>query len=125
VYACLMKSAAHADCEAIAVGGMADHVHVLLRLGPQTSIAAVVRRMKGVSSTLVRERLLPGETFAWQDGYAAFSVSRSHLSKVERYVRHQKRHHAERDLWANWEPSDDGSRIRATSPAQPDRHRHP
>jgi putative transposase len=107
VYACLMGSARRTGCEVIALGGMPDHVHVALRLSPETSPAAVVRRMKGVSSTLVRKRLLPGGTFGWQDGYGAFSFSRSHLPKVVSYIRNQKQHHTARDLWPDWEPSDE------------------
>jgi putative transposase len=106
VYACLMDSARRTRCEVVAIGGMPDHVHVALRLAAETSPSALVRRMKGISSTLVRQRLLPGETFAWQDGYAAFSFSRSHLPKVAAYIRNQKRHHASRELWQDWEPSD-------------------
>jgi putative transposase len=74
VYACLLGEARQLGCEILAMGGMPDHVHVAMRLSAQTSISDVARRMKGVSSTLVRKQLRPGETVAWQDGYAALQL---------------------------------------------------
>jgi putative transposase len=103
IYACMLKQANALRCEVLAIGGMPDHVHVAVRLAPMASSGQLVRQMKGVSSTLVRTALKPGETFAWQNGYGAFSISRSHLPRVLAYVRDQKRHHAESTLWADWE----------------------
>jgi REP element-mobilizing transposase RayT len=77
----------------LAVGGMPDHVHLLLRLNPDTPISEVVRHLKGGSSKWVREQ--PGlcADFAWQLGYAAFSVSASAEAKVRAYIDGQENHH--------------------------------
>lgn len=65
-----------------------------------------MQRVKGISSTVARERLVnPGGTFAWQEGYGVFSFSRSHLSKVVAYIRNQRTHHGAGTLWVEWERS--------------------
>ncbi len=77
----------------IAIGGTKDHIHILARLPATMSIAEMLRRIKGNSSKWVGD--LPGyrHSFAWQRGYAAFSVSQSLASQVQRYVQIQKEHH--------------------------------
>jgi len=107
VYACIVESARKEGCEILAVGGMPDHVHVAAKVPPRVAPAMLVKQMKGISSTLVRKQLLPGETFGWQDGYGAFSFSRSHRERVVAYIRNQKRHHAEAAIWAEWESLDE------------------
>lgn len=105
-YACIMEEAKKAGCDVLALGGMPDHVHVAVRVPTTIAPAALVKAMKGVSSTVVRRQVLPGETFGWQDGYGAFSFSRSHRERVVAYVRNQKRHHAEASTWLEWEGSE-------------------
>jgi putative transposase len=68
------------DIVAFAVGGMADHAHALVRLPPVLSLAKAVSVIKANSSRWMREH---GDTFAWQEGYGAFSVSASNLRSVE------------------------------------------
>jgi putative transposase len=77
----------------IAVGGMPDHVHLLVALRPHPSVATVVKAIKGNSSRWINESRRAPEHFAWQEGYAAFSVSESVLSRVQAYVLNQERHH--------------------------------
>jgi putative transposase len=79
--------------EVTAVGGTADHVHVLVALPPRFSVANTVRVLKANSSKWMNET---GHLFAWQQGYGAFSVSASNLSAVEGYIRGQAEHHAKR-----------------------------
>ena len=76
--------------ETAAVGGRADHVHLLLCLPPKISVATVVRALKANSSKWMNEQ---GHLFAWQQGYAAFSVSESNADKVAEYIRGQAEHH--------------------------------
>src|SRR5215510_6934585 len=64
------------DIVTFAVGGMADHAHVLLRLTPVITLAKAVSVIKANSSRWIREH---GSAFAWQEGYGAFSVSSSNL----------------------------------------------
>jgi putative transposase len=73
--------------------GPADHVHMLVSLDPSTSLAEFVRTVKASSSKWVHQSLPQLEHFAWQDGYAAFTVSHSGLEKVTAYIRGQQAHH--------------------------------
>ena len=73
-----------------AIGGVEDHIHLLVELPPTLAVAAAVRTIKSNSSKWVNEL---GKRFAWQKGYAAFSVSASNIAAVERYVRSQEQHH--------------------------------
>jgi putative transposase len=74
-------------------GGMPDHVHLLVRLKTDPSVAAVVQKIKGKSSKWVNDSGLLQEGFRWQQGYGAFSVSESGADKVRRYLRNQQHHH--------------------------------
>ena len=77
----------------IALGGMPDHVHVLLRLKAETPLADLVRALKAGSSKWVHDRPEAIPTFAWQTGYAGFSVSQSMERAVKSYILNQEEHH--------------------------------
>jgi putative transposase len=79
--------------KAIIVNGMPDHVHLLLSLPPTLAPAEVVRVVKANSSKWVHEKWLARRTFGWQQGYGAFSVSRSGVKDVEDYIAGQEEHH--------------------------------
>ena len=91
-------------CRVIAIGGTADHVHVLAQLHPSVSLARLAGVLKAISSGAVRRSLQPGSAFAWQAGYGGFSVSPRHVSAVERYATQQKQHHLQLQTDAAWEP---------------------
>jgi putative transposase len=75
-----------------AVGGVADHVHVLAGLKPTHCLSDVMREMKSESSRWVHEEMrLAG--FAWQEGYGAFTVGAPDLEKARSYVLNQAEHH--------------------------------
>lgn len=83
------------ECPALMVGGMPDHVHLLLRLGRTITLSDVVKAAKVESSKWMKEEGgVAG--FAWQAGYGAFSVSASQLEVVAQNIRQQKEHHATR-----------------------------
>jgi REP element-mobilizing transposase RayT len=85
--------ARHEFLASLGVGGTANHVHGLLALPATLSVAEAMRKWKGLSSKWVHETL-PGESdFGWQEGYAAFSVSRSNVPKVAAYIAGQAEHH--------------------------------
>jgi REP element-mobilizing transposase RayT len=73
---------------------MADHVHILMTLPADKSIADMMRLVKTNSSRWVRETLSHPKTFSWQTGYSAFSVSQSALQRVSKYIAEQEKHHA-------------------------------
>jgi putative transposase len=75
------------------VGGMDDHIHILLGLPPTVTVSEALKTIKGGSSGWVKDHLPGCLGFGWQDGYAAFAVSKSHLDGVAEYIRKQREHH--------------------------------
>jgi REP element-mobilizing transposase RayT len=78
----------------IAIGGMPDHVHLLATFHPTSCVTDMLRRIKTNSSKWAHENLRGMQAFAWQVGYAAFTVSQSILGDVEAYILNQQTHHA-------------------------------
>ena len=77
----------------IAINGMPDHVHVLIGMQPSQSLSELMQDIKGSSSKWINEnRLVPGK-FQWQQGYGAFSYSKSQLPTVINYILNQETHH--------------------------------
>ena len=74
------------------IGGVEDHVHLLVSLKATHSLADVMRELKKSSSVWVHDTL-GSKNFAWQEGYAAFTVSASALDSVQRYIANQEHHH--------------------------------
>jgi REP element-mobilizing transposase RayT len=81
-----------------AIGGMPDHVHLLVRLHQDLAISSLIRDLKSSSSGWIHEHFAHLSDFRWQEGYGAFSVSQSQLDKVDQYIRHQAEHHQNRDF---------------------------
>lgn len=94
-------------CSVLAINGMPDHVHILIVLPTTIALGTLLGRVKGGSSRIISEEITPDSWFAWQPNYAAFSVSESHRERVIRYITNQKRHHAEKSLWAEAEETDE------------------
>ena len=98
-------------CPVRIINGMPDHVHCLFLLSPQKSIAEVVKQVKGSTSHWVNQQeelaqfcvKQAGRAFAWQTGYAAYSVSESVVDKVYQYILRQKEHHARRSFQEEYE----------------------
>jgi REP element-mobilizing transposase RayT len=80
-------------CPALAVGGVADHVHVLCRLSKTLDVSALLRELKRDSSTWVKGEQPSLHDFHWQNGYGAFSVSPAHVDILCAYIRNQEEHH--------------------------------
>ena len=83
------------SCPAIQVGGMPDHVHLLLRLSSTIPVADVVKAAKIESSKWMKENANQPQ-FAWQAGYGVFSVSASQVESVTQYITNQAEHHRTR-----------------------------
>ena len=75
------------------VNGVADHVHILARLRQDKALADVLRDIKANSSGWIHDRFPELSKFAWQTGYAAFTVSKSQIEVVQRYIANQEAHH--------------------------------
>src|SRR5437762_12273951 len=82
--------------KAIIINGINDHVHMLILLPPNVSLSDTMRFTKANSSRWVKERF--GKKFAWQKGFGAFSVSRSNVDAVAKYIKNQEQHHKGFDL---------------------------
>ena len=83
-------------CECFRVGGVADHVHVGLRLPTSKAAADVVSRLKTASSAWMKTQGVAA--FAWQRGYGLFSVGPADVEALCRYIDDQKVHHAKRSF---------------------------
>ena len=77
----------------VVAGGVEDHVHLVLQLKPDRSVSQTLARLKAVSSKWLNESGRLAGRFEWQRGYGAFSVRRSDLVSLQRYVAGQREHH--------------------------------
>ena len=79
--------------KALEIGGIEDHVHILLSLPSTMPVSKALQLIKGGSSKWVHETFPEHRLFAWQENYGAFSVSVSQLDAVAQYIRNQQEHH--------------------------------
>lgn len=82
----------------LAVGGMPDHVHLFFGMRPDLRLSEFVRNLKNFSNQFMKEKGWFGGGTFWQEGYGAFSYSRSHVDRVIRYVLQQEEHHREKSF---------------------------
>jgi REP element-mobilizing transposase RayT len=80
-------------CPVRIINGMPDHIHCLFLLHAQKTMADVIKQIKGSSAHFINQHDIIPEKFAWQPGYAAFSVSDSSLERVYKHIKNQKSHH--------------------------------
>jgi len=104
VYAFLKTELQKMNCVVIAINGMPDHVHLLFSGRRDLSSSEIAKQIKGASSFWINQQKLTAEKFAWQRGYAVFSVSHHQVGVVTHYIQNQKKHHAkveemEADYW--------------------------
>jgi REP element-mobilizing transposase RayT len=81
---------------ALQVGGIEDHVHMLVSAPPTIAPSKAAQLIKGPSSKWVHDTFPKMGAFAWQDGYGAFTVSKSHTPELIKYVQNQREHHRTR-----------------------------
>ncbi|MDQ3815077.1 MAG: IS200/IS605 family transposase [Armatimonadota bacterium] len=101
IYACISDKCYELRCQLIEIGGIEDHVHVLVRLHSTVAVAVLAKGMKGSSSHLATHAL--NQEFKWQGGYGALTVSLSHVRRVCRYIQRQSEHHAQGSIWPELE----------------------
>ena len=82
----------------IGIGGVEDHVHMYLRWRPDGSISDLMRTVKSRSSKWLHTTYPSLASFAWQEGYSAFSVSKSQENAVKAYIARQREHHQQEDF---------------------------
>jgi REP element-mobilizing transposase RayT len=93
LHAYLATVARNAGCECFRVGGVADHVHLAVSLSRTTTIAKLIEELKTSSSKWLKTQSSTLSAFAWQRGYAAFSVGPSDLDALTHYIDIQEEHH--------------------------------
>jgi len=81
------------DITVIQVGGFDDHIHALFRIPKTMTVSEAMKRVKGGSSKQINKEGLLGAKLQWQDGYAAFTVSKSNQQAVLSYIHGQRKHH--------------------------------
>ena len=79
--------------KSIIINGVEDHVHIMVGANPNDKISDLAATLKRDSSKFINDRGMCAGKFHWQDGYGAFSYSRSHLDKVYKYIANQEKHH--------------------------------
>ena len=82
----------------IAINNMPDHLHLLVGMKPDIALSDLVRDVKAGSSKFINEKHWVMGRFAWQEGFGAFSYSRSQLGAVIRYIENQQKHHAKKSF---------------------------
>ena len=102
IHSHIKKCLSDLDCKAIAVNGTENHLHILFNQNPNRGTAEIIKNIKGNSSHWINQNNLLINKFAWQVGYAAFSVSESQINNVARYICNQKEHHKKLSFKEEW-----------------------
>ncbi|MGC4047927.1 MAG: transposase [Armatimonas sp.] len=106
LYRCIESEVERLGGTAMAIGGTANHVHLVVQLPTQVSPSRLMQQVKGVSAQFGRDFLGEEKLFRWQHGYGVFTLSRPHLKKAISYTNNQKEHHDCEQLWSEWEQSE-------------------
>ena len=77
----------------LAINGMPDHIHIFFGYRPAQSLADLIQDIKGDSSKWIKDKGFSKGKFSWQEGYGAFSYSKSHVNAVIKYIQNQEQHH--------------------------------
>lgn len=75
------------------INGMPDHIHILIGMRPVQSVSSLIQNIKTESSKWIKGKKFCSSPFAWQDGFGAFSYSKSHVQDVISYIQNQEAHH--------------------------------
>ncbi len=103
VYGTILGKAKELGIIVHAIGGVEDHVHVVVSIPPKTSVADCVRHFKGASSHYVNHQPNAEGNFAWQEGYGALTFGDRAMQDVVAYVRNQKEHHRQNNTRTSFE----------------------
>lgn len=103
VYSAILAKCRALTCEPVAIGGMPDHVHLLVRLSTTLAVADLVKGVKGASSHLISHETAPAEYFKWQGSYGAFTVGKDAVERVRHYIERQREYHVGGQIVPDWE----------------------
>lgn len=94
LYAVIGQTVLRTGCQPIAIGGVKDHVHVLVSMGNNAPAPKdIVRTIKSVSSKWINDKRLCIGNFAWQEGSARFSYAQRDVAMITNYINNQEKHH--------------------------------
>lgn len=96
IWAYLAGIASQNKIRPIQIGGVEDHIHALLGAPAAMAPSKIAQLLKGGSSAWIHDAFPAMKAFAWQDGYGAFTVSKSGLPEVTEYIQGQREHHRTR-----------------------------
>ena len=91
------------SCFLQCIGGIDDHIHLLVGLHPTLAISEFAQKFKANSSRFINEKGWASGKFQWQEGFGAFSVSPSSLEKVRQYIGNQAEHHRRQSFTEEYE----------------------
>lgn len=91
------------NCFLQGIGGMDDHLHLLVGLHPTLAVSEFAQKFKANTSRFINEKGWYEGKFEWQEGYGAFSVSQSGLERVRKYIRNQAEHHRRQSFSSEYE----------------------
>lgn len=84
----------HNQHKMLQVNSMPDHIHILIGLRPVQAVSALVQNIKTETSKWIKDNNFCTAPFAWQEGYGAFSYSKSHVPAVIQYIQSQQERHS-------------------------------
>lgn len=93
VHRLIQSLACEKHCDVLAINGMPDHIHLVVKTPATISASELMQHIKGVSSSTLRQGEFKNQAFGWQDGYGVFSLSQRDLKEVIAYVQNQKERH--------------------------------
>jgi REP element-mobilizing transposase RayT len=82
----------------LSIGGTSDHIHILFGFQPTQSLSELMQNVKRNTSQWINKENFVFGKFSWQEGYGAFSYSKSQISNVARYIEKQEEHHKKKTL---------------------------
>ena len=88
LYNYISETARRKNWNILAIGGISDHVHMLIQKDPKVAVWEVVCKLKSNSSRFLRENFL--KDFSWQEGYSAFTIDRFTVSRIKNYILKQE-----------------------------------
>jgi len=91
------------NCFLQGIGGLDDHLHLLVGLHPRLAVSEFAQKFKANTSRFINEEGWYEGKFEWQEGYGAFSVSQSGLEQVREYIRNQAEHHRRQSFSSEYE----------------------
>jgi putative transposase len=103
IYNHIKEQLIECGCFVRIINGMPDHLHLFYLQNHKMAVSDTIKQIKGNTGHWINEQGLMPEKFAWQTGYAAYSVSESQLEKVHKYIANQKQHHQHKSFQQEYE----------------------